>query len=249
MKFTGRRMVLGLVAAGFVGLVMVGWVARYLYFQDKLAALDPVAIDRYALENSSLTADPSGKPRMVLIGDSRIHALKGVALGSRWQVVNRGIPGETAAQMRLRFPDDVLALRPEVVVIQSGINDLVAGMASAARAPEISQRVVAHLQASSAKAAASGARVYLMTVFPPADPELARRLVWNERIRDEVQKVNQELLRWQAPSGVTVVDCGKWFGSGIRMPEEYVLNTLHLNERGDQKIESGLIGIIGPTPQ
>lgn len=244
MRITKLRLA-AIIGIGLAGLASMAVLARHHYFRDKLAAVDPVAIDRYALDNASLEATPAGKPRMVLIGDSRIHAMKAAGFGEHFQVVNRGIPGETAAQMRLRFPDDVLALKPDLVIVQSGINDLVAGMASAALAPEISRRVVEHLKASSTKAAAGGARVYLMTIFPPSDPEWVRRLVWSERIREEVRKVNEALLRWNAPPGVTVVDCSQWFGSATRMREDYVLNTLHLNESGYVRIESELARIIG----
>lgn len=233
------------VAIVLAGMVAACLAARHVYFHDKLLAADPVAIHRYAADNAALAAEPAGRPRVVLIGDSRIHSMKARALEPQWQVIQRGIPGETAAQMRLRFPDDAMALKPAVVVIQSGINDLVAGMASAEVAPEISRKVVEHLKVSSSRAAAAGARVYLLTIIPPADPGVARRLVWSERIRDEVSSVNEELLRWKAPPGVTVVDCGRLFGSPTRLPDPYVLNTLHLNATGYAKLEGELAARIG----
>ncbi len=42
--------------------------------------------------------------------------------GKGW--LNRGISGQTTAQMLVRFPQDVLALRPQVVVILAGTNDI-----------------------------------------------------------------------------------------------------------------------------
>jgi lysophospholipase L1-like esterase len=38
--------------------------------------------------------------------------------------INRGISGQTTPQMVLRFRQDVIALRPEVVVILAGTNDI-----------------------------------------------------------------------------------------------------------------------------
>ena len=38
--------------------------------------------------------------------------------------LNRGIAGQTSAQMLVRFQQDVVALKPKVVVIQAGMNDL-----------------------------------------------------------------------------------------------------------------------------
>lgn len=40
------------------------------------------------------------------------------------QIVNRGIPGDTTASMVSRFRRDVIQLRPRVVVILGGLNDL-----------------------------------------------------------------------------------------------------------------------------
>ena len=38
--------------------------------------------------------------------------------------VNRGISGQTTAQMLLRFYPDVIALKPKVVVFLAGTNDI-----------------------------------------------------------------------------------------------------------------------------
>ena len=38
--------------------------------------------------------------------------------------LNRGIGGQTTPQMLVRFRQDVIALKPKVVVIQAGTNDL-----------------------------------------------------------------------------------------------------------------------------
>ena len=63
---------------------------------------------------------------MIFIGDSRIARWPTAALDDRWEVVNRGIAGETAAQLKQRFAADALALKPDSLVIETGINDLVA---------------------------------------------------------------------------------------------------------------------------
>ena len=42
--------------------------------------------------------------------------------------LNRGIAGQTTPQMLVRFRQDVIALKPKVVVIQAGTNDLAGAM-------------------------------------------------------------------------------------------------------------------------
>ena len=44
-----------------------------------------------------------------------------------WRVLNRGVNGERSDQIRARFPRDVLAATPAVVVILAGVNDIYQG--------------------------------------------------------------------------------------------------------------------------
>lgn len=63
----------------------------------------------------------------LFIGDSILSnrpSLQPPNESSGMQVVNRGIPGETASNMLARFRRDVVHLRPRVVGILGGLNDL-----------------------------------------------------------------------------------------------------------------------------
>ena len=77
---------------------------------------------RYRDENRALGAD---RPRVVLIGDSITENWKqrdpGLFVDG---VVDRGVSGQTSPQMVLRFYQDVIALRPGVVHIMAGTNDI-----------------------------------------------------------------------------------------------------------------------------
>lgn len=227
----GTGLILAVVAA--IGAALA---ARHFYFRAKLAAAEPVALWVYASENSALRQKDAEQARqrrrIVMIGDSRVRSMRLRELETKWEVLNRGINGETSAQMRLRFADDALALKPDVIVIQSGINDLVAGIGSEASAPAITARTIANLKAVAEAAAAAGSKVVVLTVIPPASPDLARRLVWSDRVRNEVAGVNADLLAWKPPNGVRVLDLGGVFGATTRLPDEFALNTLHLNENG-----------------
>jgi len=64
-------------------------------------------------------------PRIIFMGDS---------ITENWDladpglfdhgVVNRGISGQTSEQMLVRFPSDVIALKPRIVLILAGTNDI-----------------------------------------------------------------------------------------------------------------------------
>jgi lysophospholipase L1-like esterase len=85
--------------------------------------MDWGGLTRYGSENADLGAPKPGEQRVVFIGDD---------ITERWgedffpgkSYLNRGIRGQTSPQMLVRFQQDVIALKPKVVVIQAGSNDL-----------------------------------------------------------------------------------------------------------------------------
>jgi len=75
-----------------------------------------------------------------------------------WKVVNRGISGERADEILGRFESDVLAYRPDVVIVIGGVNDLHQGYPA--------ERVKSFLQRIYEKAAQNGIRVMTGTILP-----------------------------------------------------------------------------------
>lgn len=83
-------------------------------------------LKKYQNENSKLPILESEQKRIVFMGDS---------ITEFWSVLcpdffigkpylNRGISGQTSPQMLIRFQQDVVALKPTIVVILAGANDL-----------------------------------------------------------------------------------------------------------------------------
>ena len=98
----------------------------------RLISPDPANLARYAEANRLLAAPHPDKPRVVFFGDSitDFWRLNEYFPGSDY--VNRGIAGQTTGQMLQRFEADVLGLRPQVVLILAGTNDLARGVPVAA---------------------------------------------------------------------------------------------------------------------
>src|SRR5687767_1869684 len=99
---------------------------------QRRAKQDWPGLCRYRSENVSAMSH-STPPRIVFMGDSITEnwALADPTYFGRDRV-NRGISGQTTAQMLVRFRADVIALRPKVVHILGGTND-VAGNAGPTR--------------------------------------------------------------------------------------------------------------------
>ena len=107
---------------------------------------------RYAADNRALAGQ---KVRVVFMGDS---------ITDNWinedpsmftdGLVDRGISGQTTAQMLVRFRDDVIALRPQAVHIMAMTNDI-AGNTGAATM----ETVLGHVQSMADLARAHGIKV------------------------------------------------------------------------------------------
>lgn len=96
----------------------------YLLF-SRLLTLAIVAIA--LLLSACSRPHPCREACVVFIGDSILSnwpLLQSPNEFSSMQIVNHGIPGDTTTNMLARFPRDVIQLRPRVVVILGGLNDL-----------------------------------------------------------------------------------------------------------------------------
>lgn len=98
--------------------------------REGLWALDPAVLQsdwawlcRYRAENAKV--DPANPPQVVFIGDSITENWVGLdpALFGQSRL-GRGIAGQTSPQLLVRFWQDVIALKPRVVHIMVGTNDI-----------------------------------------------------------------------------------------------------------------------------
>jgi lysophospholipase L1-like esterase len=93
--------------------------------QRRLLA-DWAGLIRYGSENTELPAPKPGEDRVVFLGDD---ITENWGRGSAQffpgkPYLNRGVKGQSSPQMLVRFRQDVIALKPKVVVIQAGMNDI-----------------------------------------------------------------------------------------------------------------------------
>src|SRR5713226_1919209 len=85
------------------------------------------ALARYHEANTKVTAPLKNEKRVVFMGDSITDGWSRPQYGGFFPgkpYINRGISGQTTPQMLIRFRPDVIALKPEVVVILAGTNDI-----------------------------------------------------------------------------------------------------------------------------
>ena len=84
------------------------------------------SLGRYREQNRALTAPAAGESRVVFMGDSITDAWprRVETFFTDKSYVGRGISGQTTPQMLLRLRQDVIALKPKVIVILAGTNDI-----------------------------------------------------------------------------------------------------------------------------
>ena len=106
----------------------------------------------------------SGRPKRARLAWSswatRSRSLWGEKFFPGKPFLNRGIAGQTSAQMLVRFHQDVVAMKPKVVVIQAGMNDLLVATEGVMADNFMSMMDIAK---------ANGIRVVLASVTPVCD--------------------------------------------------------------------------------
>lgn len=230
-----QRTLLAVVLAALLGSVAAN-VLLYrrgmeTYAELQRVRLDPTHGKELEPANEALEPAPAGQKRIVLFGDSRISMWDPPPQVQGCQVVNRGVGGETSDQILLRLDRDVLALKPDIVVLEMGINDLKTIGVFPDREREIINSFGRNADLILERLRSRKIDVVLLTVFQPAKVPLARRMLWSDATREAVADFNRRALGMHLP-GVTVVDCDGAMAAGSRVRSEYALDTLHLNPAG-----------------
>lgn len=119
---------------------------------------------RYAAANANLAAPAKDEDRVVFIGDSITDSWKLAEYFPGRTFVNRGISGQTTPQMLIRFRPDVIDLKPKVVVILAGTNDI-----SGNTGPMTLDAIENNIRSMAELAVAHKIRVVLASVLPISD--------------------------------------------------------------------------------
>jgi len=97
------------------------------YSQNNNANEDWANLKRYAKANKKLGPPSEGEKRVVFMGNSITESwavIDSSFFKENKSFIDRGISGQTSSQMLLRFRQDVIDLKPAIVVILAGTNDI-----------------------------------------------------------------------------------------------------------------------------
>jgi lysophospholipase L1-like esterase len=198
--------------------------------ESRLAAYRKVLADwggltRYGSEDSEIKPPAPGENRVVFIGDQITDAW---GRSSRFfpgrPYLNRGIAGQTSPQMLVRFRQDVIALKPRVVVIQAGTNDI-----TGATGPATRGTLSDYIMSMTELAKANGIRVVLASITPVCD---CTTIQTDRRPQAKIADWNDWLGQYAASSGSTYLDYYSALATGRSFRPELTVDGVVPNDAG-----------------
>ncbi|MBE6254751.1 MAG: hypothetical protein E7105_04475 [Prevotella sp.] len=155
--------------------IALAFAANVLYAQD-----DWANFRKYEQNDREFIAAPNDGRRVVFLGNSITENWRNMR--PEFFVDNgfiaRGISGQTSYQMLLRFRADVIALKPKVVIINAGTNDIAQN-----NHPYVEDRTFGNIVSMCEIARANKVKVILSTITPCGG------YGWNRSITDVPQKI------------------------------------------------------------
>lgn len=154
---------------------------------------------KYEGENKALKPAAPGEKRVVFMGNSITEGWKGAdsSFFTGRPYFDRGISGQTTPQMVLRFRPDVIDLKPAVVVILAGINDIAQNTG-----PMTLEQTFGNIISMAELAKANKINVVLCSVLPAYD------FPWRPGLApaEKVVKLNDMLKTYAAKNNLIYVD-------------------------------------------
>lgn len=175
-------------------------------------------LTRYGSENTELRTPPA----VVFLGDDVTERWESFFPGKPY--LNRGVSGQTTPQMLVRFRQDVIELKPRVVVIQATSNDL-AGFAG----PITEKMSVDYIRSMAELAKVHGIRLVLASATPVCD---CFGKVTALRPQGRIMGLNSELRAYAAESGAVYLDYYGTLGQGRNMKRELTADGFLPNTEG-----------------
>ena len=202
--------------------------------RDEAKLKDWPALARYRESNAKVATPTKNENRVVFMGDSITDGWDDPRYGGFFPgkpYIDRGISGQTTPQMLIRFRPDVIALRPKVVVILAGTNDIAGNTG-----PTTLEAIEDNLASMSELARADGIRVVLSSLLPVSDYEKrdGKPIIQTARRPPaEIRALNEWMRNYAAARGETYLDYFSAMADDKGFPkEELSEDGLHPNAKG-----------------
>lgn len=196
---------------------------------------DWAQLKRYAEANTKIQPPQKGETRVVFLGDSITDNWSRDGFGGFFPskpYINRGISGQTTPQMLIRFRPDVIAFKPQVVVILAGTNDI-----SGNTGPTTIEAIENNLMSIAELATANKIKVVFASVLPVSDYNKRSNgepiIRTQQRPPAKILELNNWIKDYAARNGYTYLD---YFSAMVDekgfLKEDLANDGLHPNAKG-----------------
>lgn len=208
----------------YVGLLCILFISSGVMAQD----YDWGGMSRYAKSNKELSFPGKGEKRVVFLGNS---------ITENWVnyhpdffkkngYIGRGISGHTSYQFLLRFRQDVINLKPALVVINAGTNDIAENSG-----PYNEDYTFGNIVSMVELAQANHIKVILTSILPAAS------FRWKPEIKAVPQKIdalNQRIQQYAHKHGIPYVNYYKKmvYGESRALNPAYTQDGVHPTNKG-----------------
>ncbi|MFZ1358217.1 MAG: SGNH/GDSL hydrolase family protein [Saprospiraceae bacterium] len=156
-------------------------------------------LSKYSSENKTLMPLSMKEKRIVFMGNSITEGWKNTDPGffEGRPYIDRGISGQTTPQMLIRFRPDVIDLKPAIVIILAGINDIAENTG-----PMTLEETAGNIFSMAQLAKAANIKVIISSVLP------ANTFPWRPEIKpaEKVIELNILLKQYCEENRITYLD-------------------------------------------
>jgi lysophospholipase L1-like esterase len=205
-----KRTLLGLSFAAFVTIGAFAQQAapqplsgleRYRNSRINVFMNDFGELSRYRDANAALPPPLAGENRVVFFGDSITDMWKLADYFPGRPYINRGIGGQTTPQMLIRFREDVIDLKPKVVLILAGTNDIAGNTG-----PMTLDQIEANYASLAELAATHHIKVIFASVLPVHNYTPQSQEMYEQRSPAKILELNRWLKDYCADHGCLYLD-------------------------------------------
>jgi lysophospholipase L1-like esterase len=212
----------------FGGLLLLSLSVRLVAAQPSAAEqrhkllMDWAGLTRYGSEDTEIPPPKPGENRVVFLGDEITEKWTAFFPGKPY--LNRGIAGQTTPQMLVRFQQDVISLKPKVVVISAGTNDL-----ASVTGPATQGTIAENFTSMVELARVHGIRVVLASVTPVCDCFVKQTGL---RPQGKIIGLNGWIKDYAAETGSVYLDYYSALAEGRNFKKELTVDGFQPNAAG-----------------
>lgn len=184
----------------FFAVLGIVLAASSVFSQNAAKPMDWPNLTRYKEDNARLNLASPDSRRVVLMGNSITEGWvrqRPEFFAANPFLVGRGISGQTTAHMLLRFRQDVIKLKPALVVMLCGVNDIAQNAG-----PVTQEEIMDNIRSMAELAKIAEIKVVLCSVLPASD------FGWRPGLEPgpKIASLNRQILAFAKEQGFGYID-------------------------------------------